>query len=220
MHPHGVHDPVSGRVFSGAGLDLALIGGGGHALVVSETAAAAGWSVAGVYDDDPHAPLTAVALHLGRLAEACTGEDSESRRFIIAVGNLDVRARLIATLHGPWAIVAHPRAWISPSAAVGPGAFIGAAAIVQGRAAIGAHAIINTAAVIEHDTSIGENTHVAPGAVLGGDARVGPHSLIGLGARVLPGVRIGARCVVGTGAAVIRDVPDGTTVMGVPARTR
>ncbi|WP_262422983.1 acyltransferase [Brevundimonas denitrificans] len=42
--------------------------------------------------------------------------------------------------------------------------------------------------------------------------------LIGLGARVLPGVRIGAWAVVGAGAVVMKDVADGQTVAGVPAR--
>jgi acetyltransferase-like isoleucine patch superfamily enzyme len=35
---------------------------------------------------------------------------------------------------------------------------------------------------------------------------------------VLPGVKIGARCVVGAGAVVTRDLPDGSTVRGIPAR--
>lgn len=41
---------------------------------------------------------------------------------------------------------------------------------------------------------------------------------LGSGAVVLPGVRIGFDAIVGAGAVVTRDVPDRSTVAGVPAR--
>ncbi|HVZ94986.1 MAG TPA: NeuD/PglB/VioB family sugar acetyltransferase [Phycisphaerales bacterium] len=208
----------AGRVYSGAGLDLAMVGGGGHALVVSDAATAGGWAIDGVYDDDAHAPTASIAVRLGPIAAACSGEDPDSRRYILAMGHLGLRERLITTLHGPWGTVVHPRAWVSPIAVVREGVFVGAMAVVQGRATVGRHAIVNTGAIVEHDCVVADNVHIAPGAVLGGAVMVGSHTLVGLGSRVLPGVRIGSRCVVGTGAAVIRDVPDGATVVGVPAR--
>jgi acetyltransferase-like isoleucine patch superfamily enzyme len=53
---------------------------------------------------------------------------------------------------------------------------------------------------------------------LAGDVRVGDRSWIGIGASVRQGVRIGDGVIVGAGAAVVSDVPDGLTVVGVPAR--
>ncbi|HEY2601378.1 MAG TPA: acyltransferase [Thermoleophilaceae bacterium] len=47
---------------------------------------------------------------------------------------------------------------------------------------------------------------------------VGRHVAIGSGAVILGGVKIGDGAVVGAGAVVSRDVADGTTVRGVPAR--
>lgn len=41
---------------------------------------------------------------------------------------------------------------------------------------------------------------------------------IGAGAVILPGVRIGRLAVVGAGSVVTKDVPDGATVVGNPAR--
>ena len=77
---------------------------------------------------------------------------------------------------------------------------------------------MNCAAVVEHDCVVGAHTHVATGAILCGGVKVGELSHIGAGAVIRQGIRIGARAVVGAGAVVVKDVPDDTTVMGVPAR--
>lgn len=207
---------------------LLVIGGGGHAWVVTESARAQGWRVLGFFDDDAQARLDDTAPRLGALSEApgaqgraepgAGAENDAPPASIIALGSLDLRARLIHELRGLYAVVRHPRAVVSPSASVGDGTFVGAGAIVQGRARVGAHGIINTGAIIEHDCVLATNVHVAPGAVLGGQVSVGRDTLIGLGARVRPGVKIGAGCIVGVGAAVVRDVPDGIKVLGVPAK--
>ena len=48
---------------------------------------------------------------------------------------------------------------------------------------------------------------------------VGPRAFVGLRAIILPGVTLGKNAVVGAGAVVTRDVADGKTVVGNPART-
>jgi sugar O-acyltransferase (sialic acid O-acetyltransferase NeuD family) len=196
-----------------------------------EAAALAGMRIDGFLDDNPAAPVSAILIdlphpfpsprHLGNLEEV---HRTHGRHWIVAIGDVTVRRKLLRLLLAapdlapmPRSVV-HPTAFVSPSAVVGPGTYIGPRAVVHARARIGAHCIINSGAVIEHDCAVGENTHIAPGAVLGGSAKVGHDALIGLGCRILPGLSVGHRATVGAGAVVTKPVADHTTVTGVPAQ--
>lgn len=205
---------------------LVIIGGGGHALVVADAALAAGDALAGFLDDDPFAPLWTGSPRAARLGgmESLELLKESAGAWIIGIGDLDLRRTLIARLEGlgvpPAASLVHPRAWVSPSASIGEGVFMGPGALVHTRARIGNHAIINSGAIVEHECVIGANAHVAPGAALAGRAAVGADTLVGLGASVLPRVTIGARCVIGAGAVVVQDIPDDRAAAGVPALSR
>ena len=48
----------------------------------------------------------------------------------------------------------------------------------------------------------------------------GEESHVGIGAVIRQGIHIGKNAVIGAGAVVIKDVPDDTTVTGVPATVR
>lgn len=50
------------------------------------------------------------------------------------------------------------------------------------------------------------------------ETRIKKDASIGGGATILPGITIGAGACVGAGAVVTKDVPDGITVIGNPAR--
>jgi len=199
--------------------ELSVLGGGGHSLVVAEAADCAGWRLLGVYDDStqPVACIRGGLSLLGPLLAAFKGAR------LLTVGSVAARRRVLDALgeldDDEWATIVHPRALISRSCRIDPGGFIGANAVVQASATLGRHAIINTGAIVEHECQLGENVHIAPGAILAGNVTVGSDTLVGIGARVLPGMTIGEGCTIGAGAVVVHHVPDGATVVGVPART-
>jgi acetyltransferase-like isoleucine patch superfamily enzyme len=59
---------------------------------------------------------------------------------------------------------------------------------------------------------------INPLASISGGVVIGDRTLIGTAAAVLQYINVGSDASVGAGAVVTKDVADGTTVVGVPAR--
>lgn len=105
---------------------------------------------------------------------------------------------------------------------------------VGARCKIQSHTFICEGVTIEDEVFIGHNVNFLndryPAATMGDGRRktetdwqlehtlVKRRAAVGTGAIVLPGVVIGAGAMVGAGAVVTQDVPDGSTVVGNPAR--
>jgi acetyltransferase-like isoleucine patch superfamily enzyme len=83
---------------------------------------------------------------------------------------------------------------------------------------IGNHFHLNLNSTVGHDVVIGDFVTVFPGVNISGNVVIGDKTTIGTGSSILPGVRIGSGCFIGAGAVVTKDVEDGQTVVGVPAR--
>jgi UDP-3-O-[3-hydroxymyristoyl] glucosamine N-acyltransferase len=71
---------------------------------------------------------------------------------------------------------------------------------------------------IAHGAKVGKHCIIVAGAVVGGSCEIGDFSYIGMGALIKNKIKVGKNCVVGMGAVVTKDVPDGWTVIGNPAR--
>jgi serine O-acetyltransferase len=70
-------------------------------------------------------------------------------------------------------------------------------------------------------TRAGANLTVGMGVLIaGGSKGVGDNVYFGPGAKLIGNTRIGNNVVVGANSVVLTDVPDNTTVLGVPARIR
>lgn len=199
---------------------FALLGAGGHAKVVLDTLLLVCASDAiSVYDDNP-----------SKLGSKILGFEvfvpiqhhlNLPINIHVAIGDNLVRRRLgedILNGKKNYFVIIHPTAVVSKFSQIGKGVFIGAGAIVAPDANLEDGVIINHHAVVDHDCIIGSWTHIAPGVVLGGGVTVGKNCLIGAGAIVLPGIRIADDAVIGAGAVVTRDVAQGITVVGIPAR--
>lgn len=74
-----------------------------------------------------------------------------------------------------------------------------------------------------HARKIGRNCSIISNVTIGMRNRwefpvIGDNVFIGAGARVLGGITVGNGAVIGANAVVIDDVPDGATVVGIPAK--
>jgi UDP-perosamine 4-acetyltransferase len=200
---------------------IIIVGGGGHAMVVTDVLRATGWEPAGILDPNPaHDTVQGVPVLGGDELSQSLFEQGYRNAFV-AIGRNDLRRRLGMRLRGiGFEIVTavHPSAVVSPSAMIGQGVVVMPLAVVNAGARIGDFAIVNTGAIVEHDCAIGEAAHVAPRSAMGGNVTIGEEVLFGVGAVARPLSVIGARTVVGVGAVVIGEIPSDRTVTGSPAR--
>jgi serine O-acetyltransferase len=78
--------------------------------------------------------------------------------------------------------------------------------------------------VVGETSVIGDDVTLYQGVTLGGTGKekgkrhptIGNGVVIGAGAKILGNIRIGDECRVGAGSVVLRDVPDHSTIVGVP----
>lgn len=188
-----------------------LYGASGHGKVIKDIAEAQGDSVEGFVDDNPH---------LSHYCDKQVFHQAEGLSpMIVSIGINKTRRHIVEKLDCEFAKAIHPTAIVSPSAKIGEGTVVMPGAIINADAVIGKHCIINTGASVDHECVLGDYCHIAPHASLCGQVHVGEGTLIGVGASVIPCIKIGKWCAVGAGAAVVTNVPDNTTVVGVPAKS-
>jgi sugar O-acyltransferase (sialic acid O-acetyltransferase NeuD family) len=199
---------------------LAILGASGHGKVIADTAEVCGWDNIVFFDDEwPTIHSNGPWVIEGDYQQLLQRR-SEFNGVLVAIGNNKVRhARLmeLTSAGASLATLVHPGATVSRYAELGLGSVVFAGAVINAGVRIGLGAIINTACSVDHDCILGEAVHISPGARLAGGVGVGDRSWIGIGAAVRQLIKIGDDVVVGACAAVVRNVPDGVTVIGVPA---
>ncbi|MGI9456398.1 MAG: acetyltransferase [Aeoliella sp.] len=142
-------------------------------------------------------------------------------RFVIAIGDPETKLRLAESLESRGAqfvTLVHPTAVVGPRCPIGQGVVICPHATVTCDAQLEDFAMLNIGSSVGHDAHIGRGSTLSGHADVTGGARLEEGVFMGSHASVLPGVTIGAGATVAAGSIAMRNVPAGSTVVGVPAK--
>jgi sugar O-acyltransferase (sialic acid O-acetyltransferase NeuD family) len=206
---------------------LIILGTGGSAYDVLDVVEAINarsrtWEVVGFLDDarepgDRHlglevlGPLSAAGRFDGCYCVNAIGSDRSYRSRPQLVGKTGLLPDRFATL-------VHPHAGVSSRARLGFGVLVNYGASIAGNVTLGDQVSVGPGCVVGHDSVIEPFAMLAPAAVVSGYCQIGEASYIGAAAVIRQRVRIGPAALVGMGAVVVKDVPQGSVVVGVPAR--
>ena len=159
------------------------------------------------------------------------------REDIAAVKDRDPAAKssfeivlLYSGLHALWGFRFHHWLWVHgwqfPARALSQVARLITGIEIHPGAQIGRRLFIDhgMGVVIGETTIVGDDVTLYQGVTLGGTGKehgkrhptIGNNVVIGAGAKILGNITIGENCRIGAGSVVLRDVPDNSTVVGVP----
>lgn len=204
-------------------INLVLIGNGGHARDIEQI----------VRDINYHRPTYNILAHLddslllNRTGSIESFKDYLDCQYSICVNDGKVRAQIDRRLIE---IAINKRSTLKPANLIHPTAFMGSNcvyldgivmgpySVITTNVRLGTHVHLNSHASINQNSMVGSYSTMSPGARVCGDCEIGEEVNMGANSVVINVKEIGNRVTIGAGAVVINDVPDDTTVVGVPAK--
>ena len=204
-------------------LPIVMIGGGGHASVLTEILLTQGREILAVIspEDISQRPVFRGMAHLKNDEDVLTF----SKDKVLLVNGIGMMPKsgfkrkineYFLSLGYRFETVIADSAYVSPFSKIEAGTQILPMAIIQTGVTVGSHSIINTGALVEHDCKIGAYNHIAPKATLCGQVETKENVYIGAGSTVIQGVSIGSGAIVGAGAGLTQSLEENT--IAYPAR--
>lgn len=141
--------------------------------------------------------------------------------FICALGDpkwVRYYTDLIERKGGKFISLISPLASIGQNTQIEDGCIIPKYVVISPDVKIGKHTAIGVFSNIGHDVTIGECCHLGAYTFLGGRSIIGTQVTIHPRSNILPDKKIGDHSVIGAGSIVIKNVKEGETVFGIPAR--
>lgn len=140
---------------------------------------------------------------------------------VLAIGDPATKKKLVQTIHNSfigYPNLIHPNVCIGKYVQLGEGVIITSGCILTENIQIGNHIILNLQCTVGHDSVINDYCSFMPSVSVSGETQIEEGVYVGTKACIINKKRIGKGSVVGAGAVVIKDVPEGVTVVGNPAR--
>lgn len=141
--------------------------------------------------------------------------------FLCALGDVSYRrhyTELIVEKGGRFITIIHPTASMSQNVKIGEGCIIGRYVAVSCDITIGNYVSISAQSVIGHDVVIGDYCNVGAICILAGGVELEESVTLYPHTNVIPHKKVGKGATIGAGSVVLRNVKEGTTVFGNPAK--
>ena len=117
-----------------------------------------------------------------------------------------------------WVNIIAPSAFVSSSATLGVGCVVYPNCFIGAKARLGNGVFILSGSIVNHDCIIEDRVTITSGVSLAGGVTVKTGAYLGQACTVKQNLTVGHSSKVGMGAVVTRDVADGVTVVGCPAK--
>jgi len=187
-----------------------LIGCGGHARSVADVLVSNCPEVRVVFvDENAHDGERILGF------ETMKGLPPDAGAYHVALGDSKLRERFFSK---SCISIVSSDSYISRSAYLGVGVFVGHSAHIGPEARLGDGCIANTRCIIEHEVRIGSYCHLSVNSTLLGRVTIGSHVFVGAGAVIRDGIQICSNVMIGAGAVVVKDIAIPGTYVGNPAR--
>jgi len=215
--------------FTGSKNRIVIVGAGGQGreivqLVHDINAHKDIWTIVGFIDDNPELKGRVISGYpvIGDSNMASSSLLQECC-FVCAIGDSLVREKIVEKLKEinssiKFATLIHPSSIVGNRTTIGVGTIIAANVTLTVDVTVGEQVLINYGCTIGHDCFIDCYATILPGSNLSGNVVVSRTATIGSAGVILPGKKVGVGAFVGAGAVVTKDVANGSTVVGVPAK--
>lgn len=203
--------------------DLYIIGAGNVGGFIAYQASSMGdYLLKGFLDDDPQ-KLGVIYYDLPVIANVDSLLKLEQPAAVaLAIANPKFKKLIVEKLSQNKNIsfpnFIHPQVWQGAKVKIGAGCIIYPGVTINYESEIENFVTINMNTTVGHNCKLMNYSTLSPGVACGGFTELGEGSFLGIGACTLQSTTIGSDVTVGAGAVVIRDVENGATMVGNPAR--
>lgn len=142
-------------------------------------------------------------------------------RFIIAIGDIDIKKRAVNRLKkrgAKFISLIHPTALIIPTAKIGEGVVICPYCLISDNVQLGDFVMTNTYSSCGHDVQVGKYCILSPYVALNGFVKLENEVFVGTHATVIPYKKVGFQAKISANSVVMRNVPSKCMVFGVPGK--